>query len=268
MSPIIRIESGALRIDSGSLGVGESFSLPQQANIQHHFDTTDISTLWQDAAGTMAVTSNGDPVKRIDNLGNSLEILTEEDAGQFPVWNAAEGAVDFLGPGKTLNNLNINDGIPDNPISMAVLGYEIEDWQDAIILVWEREFFNRLSVRNDQDGATSDVWEIHLVSGTALSFTTKPTALNTPYSILGWGNADPGQKAWSSTEAAPITGSAVHTPLLDDEFIILSGNNTAGALGINGRIRELVIWEGYQLTDADVEQIKAYDTNKHGTVWT
>jgi len=242
-------------------------SLPQSGNILHHFDTTDISTLWQDAAGTMAVTSNGDDVKRIDNKGSSSEILTEEDVGQFPVWNAAAGAVDFLGPGKTLNNTSVSGGAPTAPMSVAFLGYEIVDWQSTSLIAGFWATFNNMGLRNNQAGSTSTSWEVHAFSTNSTDFTTLPTVLETPYSMVAWGNNDPEQKAWSSTEAAPISTTTAAVFPVDNQQFNMGANANNGANGIDGRMREIIVWDNYQLTDADVEEIKLYDTDKHGTVW-
>lgn len=71
------------------------------------YDISDISTLFQDTAGTTPVTANNDPVARVnDKSGNGNNLLLTGAAGQRPLYKVSgslkyllfDGTDDFLGP--------------------------------------------------------------------------------------------------------------------------------------------------------------------------
>jgi len=67
------------------------------------YDPSDLSTLFQDAVGTVPVTANGDPVgKMLDKSGNANHAF-QSVSGNRPVYNGLSynGVDDFLDTGKT-----------------------------------------------------------------------------------------------------------------------------------------------------------------------
>lgn len=71
------------------------------------YDGSDLSTLWQDTAGTVPVVSDGDPVNRIDNKGSmvGVPVLNSGASGQF-LWRE-----NFQNGRGAVESTNINDVI-------------------------------------------------------------------------------------------------------------------------------------------------------------
>lgn len=69
------------------------------------YDPSDLATLWQDAAGTVAVTADGQSVARIDDKSGNGNHLVQADAARRPVYKTAgglrwlefDGANDWIG---------------------------------------------------------------------------------------------------------------------------------------------------------------------------
>lgn len=55
------------------------------------FDPSDLSTLWQDTAGTVAVTGDGDPVGRVDDKSGNGNNWLQATAGLRPLYKTAGG---------------------------------------------------------------------------------------------------------------------------------------------------------------------------------
>lgn len=55
------------------------------------YDPSDLSTLWQDTAGTTAVTADGQSVARIDDKSGNGNNLTQATASKRPVYKTAGG---------------------------------------------------------------------------------------------------------------------------------------------------------------------------------
>jgi hypothetical protein len=55
------------------------------------YDASDLSTLWQDAAGTTPVTTDGDPVGRIDDKSGNGNHLTQTTSSARPVFRESGG---------------------------------------------------------------------------------------------------------------------------------------------------------------------------------
>lgn len=68
------------------------------------YDPSDLSTLWQDAAGTIPVTADGDPVGRVGDKSGNGHHLTQSTTAAKPAyrtdgmlhWLAFDGVDDFL----------------------------------------------------------------------------------------------------------------------------------------------------------------------------
>jgi hypothetical protein len=75
------------------------------------YDVSEVSTLWQDSAGTVPVTTNGHKVARIDDLSGNGFHLTETVSSYFPTYRT-DGTyhwLEFDGSSDRLNTaMNIN----------------------------------------------------------------------------------------------------------------------------------------------------------------
>jgi len=59
------------------------------------YDPSDLSTMWKDVAGTIAVTSNGDSVARIDDKSGNGYHLVQSDTSKQPTYNT-DGTLHWL----------------------------------------------------------------------------------------------------------------------------------------------------------------------------
>ncbi|WP_172332551.1 hypothetical protein [Mangrovicoccus sp. HB161399] len=66
-------------------GVGDIASLLAE------YDPSDLSTLWQDSAGTIPVTADGDPVGRMDDKSGNGNHLLQATAAARPVYHTSGG---------------------------------------------------------------------------------------------------------------------------------------------------------------------------------
>lgn len=79
--------------------VGTSFQTPLQilgSSLSAWYDPRDMSTLFQDSAGTIAVTASGQPVGKIlDKSGNNFH-LTQATSSSRPTWQSSGGISSLL----------------------------------------------------------------------------------------------------------------------------------------------------------------------------
>lgn len=64
---------------------------PGDLTLAAWYDPSDLSTLWQDAAGTTPVTSDSDPVGRIDDKSGNGRHATQGTAGSRPLYHVSGG---------------------------------------------------------------------------------------------------------------------------------------------------------------------------------
>jgi hypothetical protein len=72
------------------LAGGASFS-PSTLTPVSWFDPSDLSTLWQDTAGTSAVTTDGQSVARIDDKSGNGRHMIQSTAGDRPLYKTSGG---------------------------------------------------------------------------------------------------------------------------------------------------------------------------------
>lgn len=64
---------------------------PTDLTLTGWWDPSDISTLWQDTAGTTPVTADGDPVARIDDKSGNGRNLTQSTSTARPLYKTGSG---------------------------------------------------------------------------------------------------------------------------------------------------------------------------------
>jgi hypothetical protein len=67
------------------------------------YDISDLSTLWQDAAGTVPVTSDGDPVGRVDDKSGNGHHVTQSTASKRPIYKVDASGNPYLRGGGVSN---------------------------------------------------------------------------------------------------------------------------------------------------------------------
>ena len=95
------------------------------------YDPADLSTLWQDTAGTVPVTADGQSVARIDDKSGNGIHLTQGTAGQQPLyktdgtlhWLEFDGTDDFLFSATLAQNIMDGNGFMAAAFSVDVTNY-------------------------------------------------------------------------------------------------------------------------------------------------
>lgn len=82
---------GVMRSQRGGFDPLTLFSAGQQGA---WYDPSDLSTLWQDAAGTIPVTANGDPVGRVGDKSGNANHGTQSTTANKPTYRAGPDALE------------------------------------------------------------------------------------------------------------------------------------------------------------------------------
>jgi len=237
---------------------------PLLAELIHWYDFDDLSTLWQDLAGTIPITTPGQSIQRIDDKGLFNTELIDASAGQFrsPFWQITGGTGEYSSPPGGFNK------VLSSQVSPGIAGLE-----------------RSLAFVVDRDNADSG--------------TVYPTAwnLNSGMAVDQFSNNQ--LQAWSS--GGGVNGNFISRSLLgvilvhrftnfmeiyDSEHAgflqaanasfaepIANRDLSVGALTTGsgndwrGTIKEVLYWRG-ALSVADIDIYKAFTDNKYGVVWT
>jgi len=83
------------------------------------FDATDISTLWQDVAGTIPVTAVGQSVERMDDVSGQGQPFLKDGTRDVPIYTAVDGKGGLVftqggltTPGMRSAGVNFSDSLP------------------------------------------------------------------------------------------------------------------------------------------------------------
>ncbi len=223
------------------------------------FDFTDTSTLWQDTAGTSAVTADGQDVFRIDNKGSVGGNLQNGDAGAQPDYDVDGKGGCYFDGGDVLT-ATITEGMGGLDRVVAVVynqdgGLSGTDY----IMGWHGL---ELACNSTSVGRGS-VWD-NVASMPSDSGTTVEVVLS--YMADHVSDAGDDKEGWFSYEGTPITvASATDYDGPGDSTLFAIGGFTATASWIGG-IREVVVWASHDGA-ALIEEWKTYTTTKHGITW-
>lgn len=85
---------------------GPSPFSPADLTLTGWWDPSDLSTMWQDTAGTTPVTADGDVVARIDDKSGNSRNFTQSTSGARPVYRTSGGLhwLEFAGSGDWMIN--------------------------------------------------------------------------------------------------------------------------------------------------------------------
>lgn len=239
--------------------------LPQQANLIHHYDATNISTLWQDTGGTSAVTSNADPVARIDDLGTDPTNLIQATAENQPQWDAAEGCI--VWDGNDALSANPTNGISGGAWSWMILGMVQQDGASGTRIAAQWDGFSKMGCWTVEAGGIPTVLRVY-ASDAIPDTDGSPTlhAHGEKASFVATSHSSTSQECWYSPHAAKQTVAGSHDDITALAVFAFGANTGGGGNGFPGHIREMAVWN-IAFTEADKAAVAAYDTAKHGTVW-
>jgi hypothetical protein len=130
---------------------------------------------------------------------------------------------------------NITEAGSTSGGTFAWLGVRKEDTNDNLAILFKWHSFNRYGVWYDYVGGVPSDFKAYCATGTP-GLATEPShaALWSGVAKRTGTNA---QKYFYSADSSPVT------------------------------VREVIFWDGTILSDAECLEIAAYDTAKHGTVW-
>ncbi|WP_165856723.1 LamG domain-containing protein [Marinobacter sp. JSM 1782161] len=77
------VVSEEIQITAGEFSIADLFANSETGG---WYDPSDLSTLWQDEAGTLAVSSDGDPVARVDDKSGNGNNLTISESARRPLY--------------------------------------------------------------------------------------------------------------------------------------------------------------------------------------
>lgn len=257
-----------------------SIPLPPRLDIlAHWWDFSDLSTLSQDVAGTLPITTDGQSINRLDNKGTAGSFLDSVVQGRPPTWRDGPIGPFGLGYGEflivpdfmILSNLNYPAGItPDvNGITTGIIF----------------KAFSTVAIANRLAGQISGAWVLNEISQSASinNFRTRfdqfPTSGGGVYGI-----ANPGFLTYAALISYPIDisiafGIRYLSPGPEATFGNLGGTNQAlQAIAATGSAdirsvpggtqlnhHENLVWDG-QLNGSERQAFYDYADAKYGAM--
>jgi len=243
---------GVDQLDSPSLIVA---AFPSGSLI--HYDATDLSTLFQDTAGTVPVAVDGDPVRRVNNKG-SIGGFTSR-ATQNPEWDTglnAAGGILHSGNNRLVQNFALQDfsgGYTMMTAAFPTLGSLTQNW-------WAWDGFRFSLAQNVTD---------HMAGRIAGSdFSTGPGGSLTIGLVNGAIQTAPGDtnKFVSYSETGDFTNVAADLFPANNTDFVLGANSDANLLPWTGVLLELAMWAP-ALTTNQRAGLELYMTGRFGIVW-
>lgn len=238
---------------------------PFLANLELHYDFTDLSTLWQDEAASVRAMANGDPIARIDDKGTrGLNLLSS--GGTTPLqlevgtelWSHTDASVQGLLSALLATNLP--------PPQTCFCVYNHAALQTLQIMCSVQSTLH-MQFRQQTAGNRTQM----LMSNSG-GFPTNnfPDAVDTWYAAIGMARSPTGQDARYSIDGnVTLGGPQTSTTWTTAHRVTIAAN--ANPIGNNpyfGRIAEFGIYGIGDAEEATIfDDIEAYITAKYGIVW-
>jgi hypothetical protein len=267
---IVRVSnSGVLVVESGAVSMSQDPipppELPFLANVDMHYDFSDLSTLWQDEAGTMQASTNGDSIARIDDTGTrGLNLLSS--GGTTPV--VLDSVSDTFAVGSTVDAVGVLHALIDINFVPPQTAYVV--WNSATLPTLT-QFFQCQSTLSMQFRTQTNGNRM-IAYNSNNNRETNPNAppqIDTWYAAIVMGRDTNSQVASFSASAGSDGGANQTTTTWDTtKRMLMFANNTGGGNPFRGRIAEAGV---YDIDDSDeptiFAEIEAYITDKFGIVW-
>ena len=235
-------------------------SIPQEGDMAHWWDFTDIDTLFQNTGGSTPVTADADPIHRINDKGSATKELTQPGADSLaPIYDTdifGDGAGLGDGSGRALTS-------PTNGAEIAV------PWSCAVVfrtadITSTQQVLGQLSNNNLQVLIISSKYTFTNVNGAPLEPLT-----NMPEDTIVSGictiRSDNTQEAWFNHESGSRTLTEISSSI-GSGGIQLMALNVSGGLDLDGICLEAIVWD-VDDTGTLVDDWKAYTAAKYGITW-
>jgi hypothetical protein len=239
---------------SGSFGGTMTTPLPGQNNIVHWYDFSDLTTTWQDEAMTSQAVAHEDEIDTIADKGYGGDNLTSGAATdpEVDLTTHIRPSAQFLNQSL---NATIEAGIQAPWTHMAIAATEqtgntqyITYWSSA---AWVATYLD-----------TSDKLNTHS-SGVESAAVAADTAVA---ALAVWDNGTDVTIHYSPDAATSADENPNGTVAASQTMRIGASSAAAATEDFGGNIME-VIWWDYQLNASEIEQAKAYATQKWGVIW-
>jgi len=243
---------GVDQLDSPSLIVS---AFPSGALI--HYDATDLSTVWQNTAGTTPVTTDGDPLQRVDNKGSIGGFASRATA--HPEWDTGEnasGGILCSGNNRLVQNFALQDfsgGYTAMTAAVPTLGSLTQNW-------WAWAGFTFSVGQNVSDAMAGRI--------AGNDFTTGPGGSLTIGLVNGTIQTAPGDtnKFVSYSETGDFTNVAADSFPGAGTDLVIGANNDANSIPWTGVLMELAIWAP-ALSVNQRAGLELWMTDEYGIVW-
>lgn len=232
---------------------------PNQADLQHHYDYTDINTLWQDSGLSVPITANGQTIIGVTDKGagavNLNKGLTNRvfDNVSFP-FSVAGGD----GNGAGVNSGFVSGAFPPPQTFFVVYQVNVDSVGDVISLEGTSGF--KISTKGD---IAFNSWynSLQLTSGA-------PDEHDKWLAAVVMHRANSTQSLWHSQDAIVRTGTVAAITLELAGDIDVCAFNTNGSNPNRGPVAEVGAWNVDDVgVPTLVDDFKTYTSNEYGVVW-
>jgi hypothetical protein len=233
---------------------------PALASLLLWYDLTDTATLWQNTGGTTAVTTDGDPIARIDNKGTDGGNLQQSTGASQPAYD-----VDGLG-GCIFDGGDFLFGTPSTGIAgldrviAVVYNLDASMTGSDFCFSWKGQQLSLLVPTTGRPQAWDNIGVTLAVGDLGLGTTQSVMADH----ITGGASQS---ELWANLETPSVTGTG-NTNFgepADGEFVI-SGEDSTPSSNWLGNIMEICVWTGVDGSDL-IEAWKVYTAAKYGVIW-
>jgi hypothetical protein len=237
---------------------------PALANLVHWYDFDDLTTLWQDIAGTIPVTTPGDPLARVDDKGTFGTDLTDESVGQFrtPFWGFTGGTGEYDSPPGGFNKVlssQVSPGLGGSTRSMAwVVDREDSDTGTVYPSAWQGIFGFAM------DQASSGVIQ-GFSNATGISGPIVSKALQG--ALMLQKSASPQLELYHNELVGFLSAvNAVFTNPIANQDLSVGALSAGSGNDWRGTIKAVFYWDK-ALTAQEIQAFKDFTNFKYGITW-
>lgn len=240
-------------------------SPPEQGNLLHWFDFTDLSTLFQDAAGLIPAVLQSDPVGRVDNKGTDgtpLVQVADDDARWILDLAFAP-----------LPSVDGDDPLGTTVVAATIAAGHAGDYTFALVMAPENTGLAEIAFGWPAAITTTGMGIRQIPSATweALASDASVIAANT-YSVdvyiatIGISRVAGSQEIFHSLDAGSVSRAEPHNAIANDSVLSIGASDSIGGFDFQGHVGEVLVYDNDQ-GGAGVTAIKSYINGKYGVVF-
>lgn len=272
------IACGAASVVAGPVSLDSGMPIAGDPHLRLWLDASDLSTLWQNTAGTLSAANGFDVALWQDKSGNAKHVANS-DAAHLPTYSASIGnlnnspALQFVGGSSGDVLFRVNDlGITGNADRTVVTVWQSTSFTD--------QYYQHTFHMGTQNGNAAYGHSVSHASGAGSRMgnhywwagfdSTATAALNTPrLAVSSWdgdaGTGGNGLDSWWVNGAASGAGerAALNTGTAEVKIGSRLNGGTAGNEGFTGDLAEVIVFDT-ALTVLERNSLGYYLENKYG----